>query len=171
MNVLDHLKNNSPEENKALYDKNACQAAVTIFHLNGDFNMSNIVRSANFFGFKEALYVGKKRWDRRGAVGVHNYINLKYFSDEYEWFDYVKDSYKVVCLENNTSFNPQKLPQFSWPINPMIVAGEEGPGIPEEIIARYADYCVEVPAFGTVRSMNVASAASIAMYDYRAKLS
>jgi tRNA G18 (ribose-2'-O)-methylase SpoU len=79
MNVLDHLKSSTVDE-----IKNYCKTPVltlvpAMMHVNGDFNLSTLVRNANFFGFKEAFYVGgSKQWDRRGTVGTHHYTDLKH---------------------------------------------------------------------------------------------
>ena len=40
-----------------------------MINIGGDFNLSTMVRNANFFGFRIVHYVVKKRWDKRGSVG------------------------------------------------------------------------------------------------------
>jgi len=79
MNVLDHLKSKTVDDIKSYCKSNCIDAGVAMMHVNGDFNLSTLVRNANFFGFKEALYVGgSKQWDRRGTVGTHHYTDLKH---------------------------------------------------------------------------------------------
>ena len=168
MNVLDFLKDKSPEEIKSYYTQNSCNAAIAISHVEGDFNLGTVIRNANFFGLKEAFYIGGKRqWDRRSAVGTHNYIPLTFCKDIPEFISSIIGKYVPVILENNVkNVHVDNMFTFKWPLNPIIIVGEEQNGIPQELIKMCA-YIVEIPAFGTVRSMNVGTASGIAMSSYR----
>ena len=174
MNVHDHLKELPVEEIKNVYTSNSLNAAVGMSHISGDFNLGNVIRSANFFGFKEAFYVGgKKGFDRRSAVGTHNYIPTTYVKTEEEFISHINGKYSLVCVENN-------IPKYSWKTisiydedafgecicPPLFLFGEEQMGIPESLLNE-AGYILTIPAFGTVRSMNVGSCASIVMAMYR----
>lgn len=178
MNVHDHLKSLPVEEIKDNYAKNACNAAVGMTHISGDFNLGNVIRSANFFGFKEAFYIGgKKGYDRRSTVGTHNYISVNFYRTEEDFLKAIEGCYNLVCVENNipkykwktfsiydgdaflTSSNPQASP-------PLFLFGEEQLGISERLLDA-ATYVLTVPAFGTVRSMNVGSCAAVVMAMYR----
>jgi len=53
MNVLDHLKSKTVDDIKSYCKSNCIDAGVAMMHVNGDFNLSTLVRNANFFGFKE----------------------------------------------------------------------------------------------------------------------
>ena len=170
MNVLDQYKEKTPEEIKAIYEGNSCKAAVAMSHLTGDFNLGTVIRNANFFGFKEAFYIGGSRqWDRRSAVGTHNYIPLTHFKtiDEFiaeVWFDYC-----LIALECNVKDRYiDNMFEFKWPEKSLIIVGEEQSGLPKELLDRCA-YIVEIPAYGTVRSMNVGTASGIAMSHYRSQ--
>jgi tRNA G18 (ribose-2'-O)-methylase SpoU len=171
MNVLDDLKNNTVEENQAYYKATACQAAVAMTHMHGDFNFSNVVRSANFFGFKWAMYVGGSRqWDRRGAVGTHHYIPLIHCETvDAFWAAVEKEGLVPIALECNVTL-PNRLIEnifeFQWPKKSLIIVGEEQAGLSVEILEK-CQHIVFIPAFGTVRSMNVGTAAGIAMAQYR----
>ena len=73
MNVLDHLKSSSVDDIKSYCKSTSINAGVAMMHVNGDFNLSTLVRNANFFGFKEAFYVGgSKQWDHRGNLWRFN---------------------------------------------------------------------------------------------------
>jgi len=170
-NVHDNLKPMTVEERKLWCEYNSIPAAVAMTHVRGDFNLSNVLRTANFLGFREAFYIGgSKKWDRRGAVGVQNYTKFTYCHDAPEFFSLIKDKYVPVALENNVDDRPsQNIFGFIWPSNPIIIVGEEQLGLGADILNEVHSL-VEIPSFGTVRSMNVSTAAGIAMSIYRQSL-
>lgn len=137
-------------------------------HITGDFNIGTVLRSANFHGASEFFYFGQKRFDRRGCVGVHNYTRMRYLEGMQNILQ-LKDKYTFVGLENNIS-DTISIHQFDWnvPKPPCIVVGEERNGITDDIILM-CDVLIEIPNFGSVRSMNVGAAATIAMHDYVSK--
>jgi len=177
-NVHDNLKNLTENEIQKHYAKHSCSAAVGGMHIQGDFNLGNVIRSANFFGFKEVFYVGgKKSYDRRSTVGTHHYIPVNFLRTEEEFLASIKDKYSLVCVENNT-------PKYSWKtislydkdafgeliLPPLFLFGEEQLGIPESMLDA-CGYVLTIPPFGSVRSMNVGSCASIIMAMYRQSIS
>ncbi len=178
MNVLDHLKTSTVDEIKD-YCKNTCiDAGVAMMHVNGDFNLSTLVRNANFFGFKEAFYVGgSKQWDRRGTVGTHHYTDLKHIKTEEDFIDYIKDNeYTLIAVENNipkysdktvSIFNQWAFTGVDKPIDkPMFVFGEEKSGLSDYMLDN-AETVITIPAFGSVRSLNVGTTSGIVMSFYR----
>jgi tRNA G18 (ribose-2'-O)-methylase SpoU len=171
VNVLDEFQNMSPEDIKSFYEQNSGDAAIAMTHIEGDFNLGTVIRNANFFGLKEAFYIGGKRqWDRRSAVGTHNYIPLTFYKDVNEFAHTVLQAgYDLVALECNVKIpnvTIHNIFEFIWPEKSCIVVGEEQSGLPAELLLQ-CKYIVEIPAFGTVRSMNVGTASGIAMSSYR----
>jgi tRNA G18 (ribose-2'-O)-methylase SpoU len=162
-NVKDQFKGLPEQEIRDYLNKNKPPAAILMGQLEGDFNFSNVIRSANSFGIADIFYFGKKRFDRRGAVGVHHYVNLTYLTSSEE-IQELKNKYQFVGFENNIE-DTVLLNKFQWPTNPIICLGEECNGLPDEIM-ELLDYKVEIPSFGSVRSLNAGTAAGIAMYDY-----
>jgi tRNA G18 (ribose-2'-O)-methylase SpoU len=174
MNVLDHLKSSSVDEIKS-YCKNTCiDAGAAMMHVGGDFNLSTLVRNANFFGFKEAFYVGgSKKWDRRGTVGTHHYTDLKHIKTEEDFITYCKlNSYTIISVENNIPEHSDKTVSifnqwvFSGVDKPMFVFGEEKMGLSNYILEN-SEFIITVPAFGSVRSLNVGTTSGIVMSFYR----
>jgi len=167
-NVIDEFKDLSNEEIHRRIQDRSNGFAVLMTHVSGDFNIGTVLRSANSHGVKDFYYYGRKKFDRRGCVGVHNYTQMQ-FLNTFEDVKRIKENYSLVALENNIS-GVVSLPDFDWYFGkpPCIVVGEECHGIPAEILD-LCDSFVEIPSFGSVRSMNVGSAASIAMYDYVSK--
>lgn len=172
MNVLDNLKNSTVIDIKN-YCKNNCINAVAMIHVNGDFNLSTLIRNANFFGFKEVCYVGHKKWDRRGSVGTHHYTDLLYFKNEEFFVDYINSKeYTLICIENNIPEYKHKIVEldeldFLHDIeNPMFVFGEESNGLNDFML----DACkciITIPSYGSVRSLNVGTTSGIIMSQYR----
>lgn len=164
-NVLDKYKGMSEEKIIEQIQENSFPFAFCMQQIQGDFNISNILRSANALGAREAFYIGKRQWDRRGAVGVQNYTRLKHLKDIGELQD-LKSKYKFVALEQAPTSVP--MTNFEWPENTLMIFGEESCGVDPEIL-KLADYIVEIPQFGSVRSLNAGTAAGVAMWDYVSK--
>jgi tRNA G18 (ribose-2'-O)-methylase SpoU len=170
-NVIDEYKPLSNEEIKLDLKKKALPYAVCGQHINGDFNISQLMRSANHFGAEKFFYFGKKRFDPRGSVGVKHYLDIEFLSS-IEELKKLKVKYTFVGLENTNSTN--MLHDFIWPKQPeqkkpLIIIGEEGNGIAPEVL-ELCDHIVEIANLGSVRSLNTATAGSLAMYDIVSKL-
>lgn len=167
-NVIDEFKSLSDEDIRQRLIEKSNEFAVLMTHVEGDFNIGTAIRSANFHGAREFFYYGRRKMDRRGAVGTYKYTSVT-FLESLEKLLELKRSYTLIGFENNLP-GTVNLHDFNWKLDkpPCIVVGEECNGIPAEILD-LCDSFVEIPSFGSVRSMNVGSAASIAMYDYVSK--
>ncbi len=167
-NVIDEFKELPNDEICKRLDERSNEFAVLMTHVSGDFNIGTVLRSANFHGARDFFYCGRRKFDRRGCVGVHNYTKMQYLENIQNILQ-LKDRYTLVGLENNIP-RTISIHQFDWklPKPPCIVVGEECNGVPEDILSM-CDVLVEIPNFGSVRSMNVGVASSIAMYDYVSK--
>lgn len=164
-NVADPLKGKTVEEIQQTLRATANPFAVCFEHWIGDFNMATGVRNANGFNAKEIYYVGDKKWDRRGAVGVHNYTEVQWIPTV-EALVSLKDKYTFVGIDNVPGSVPMST--YFWPENTMMIFGEEGPGLTSAMQALCKDI-VHIEMFGSVRSFNCGSASAIAMYDLVSK--
>ena len=165
-NVLDKYKGMSANEIKDDLQKNAHSFAVMMEQWKGDFNISTMIRNANAFNAKEVFYIGKKRWDRRGAVGTHHYTPVN-FLKSYEELILLKQLYTFVGIDNNIP-ETSELTSFDWTAlekPPLMIFGEEKEGLTEKTL-KLCDYVVEIPQYGSVRSLNVGTSSGIIMYDY-----
>lgn len=167
-NVIDEFKELTNEEIQRRLDERSNGFAVLMTHITGDFNIGTVLRSANFHGARDFFYCGRRKYDRRGCVGVHNYTKLQHLDDIQNILQ-LKDRYTLVGLENNVS-GTVSIHEFKWdlPKPPCIVVGEECNGISADVMG-LCDVLVEIPNFGSVRSMNVGVASAIAMHDYVSK--
>lgn len=168
-NVIDEFSGLSNEVIKEKLGERCNGFSVMMAHVTGDFNIGTVIRTTNFLGGKEFFYFGKKRFDRRSCVGVHNYTDVNFLNSIDEIVE-LKKKYSLVGLENNVE-RTIPLGKFDWHLEkePCIVVGEECGGLGEEIL-NLCDAVVEIPNFGSVRSLNVGVAASVAMYDYVGKM-
>ena len=165
-NVIDKYKGLSIQQIRDDLQKNAHNFAVMMEHWHGDFNIGTMIRNANAFNAKKVFYYGKKKYDRRGTVGTHHYVDLTYINDPGGLVS-LKSSFTFVCLDNVEGSVPME--DFVWPENSLMIFGEEGSGITKSTLD-LADHIVSIKQYGSVRSLNVGTASGIAMYDYLNKL-
>ena len=176
MNVHDYLKPLTVAEIKDHYSKHTIPAASAMMHVTGDFNLSTLIRNSNFFGYERVFYVGgKKAYDRRGCVGTHNYIPVTFIKTEGEFVKTVKDfGYTLVAVENNIKYPANDFHTLMRAINlgydtlnkPLFIFGEERAGLSTHMLDN-CDMIFTIPAFGSVRSLNVGTASGIIMSMYR----
>lgn len=174
-NVADQYKGWVDELIVTDLDQKYTGADALVVNLEKDFNFACVVRCANNFGLRSVYFIGPKRWDRRGAVGCYHYTEVIHvgntIADGVNFF--VNDWRRpVVMVENSKDIPPERIETigtFNWPEKPLIVLGSESLGIDPELYPM-ADAFVSIPGYGSVRSLNVATAAGIAFYDYTAKL-
>lgn len=164
-NVADQFKEKTVEEIKQHLQDTAFPFAVCMENWNSDFNFSSLARSANAFNAKEIFYIGNKKVDRRGMLGVQNYSTITWLSTIDNLIK-LKDKYVFVAVDNVSGSVP--LPSYSWKENSLMIFGSEGTGLTQEILSMCEDI-VHIPMYGSIRSFNAAAAASITMYDYTSK--
>lgn len=171
MNVLDHLKHLKTTEVKR-YCKDTCiDASVAMIRTHGDFNLSTVVRNANFFGFKEVIHVSSSRkWDRRGSVGTHHYTSMKHFYTEADFLNNYDNSLLIAVENNIPKYSSKTIYLQEMTIsdftNPIFIFGEEQCGLDDFILDR-SDIVLTIPAYGSVRSLNVGTTSGIVMQHYR----
>lgn len=161
-NVADKFKPMPDEDIKAELQSTAFPYAVCFEHVIGDFNMGTAIRNANAFNAKEVFYIGNKKWDKRSAVGVHNYTEVKWLSTVDEFIS-LRDRYVIVgidCVPGAVS-----LPSYPFKENTLFVFGEEGVGLTPAMQAM-CEAIVFIPQYGSVRSINVGTASGIIMHEF-----
>lgn len=129
---------------------------------NGDFNIGTLVRNANAFAVKEVLYIGKRKWDRRGAVGTYHYTDVIHL-DSFDALSSKKTSYSFIGIDNVPG--AISLADMNWPENTLMLFGEEGTGLTKEAL-NLCERIVQIPMYGSVRSLNCGTASGIVMNDY-----
>lgn len=167
-NVTDKFSSWTEEMINEELRSNAFPFAVLMEQIIGDFNIGTLIRNANAFNAKKVFYYGpRKKIDRRGAVGTYKYVDLAYLPTVEEVL-FLKKEYVFIGLDCVPGSIPMET--FDWPKNALMLFGEEGKGLSEEML-KLCDKVVHITQFGSVRSLNVGTASGIAMYDYIKKSS
>jgi len=168
-NVVDHYKNIETELIKGDLDKNRSNLVLIAENWGYDFNLATLIRNSNAFLAKCVYIVGRKQFDRRGSVGTYKYEHL-IFSDNLAEVVYglKKEGYTVVVMDNIEG--AKSIENFEWPVKSAIIFGQESIGVSPEAL-EMADHVVYIPQLGSVRSLNVATASGISIYDYMVKSS
>ena len=167
-NVMDHFKDMPDEKIKEELERTAHPFAVCMEQWQGDFNIGTLIRNANAFNVEKVYYIGRKKYDRRGTVGTHHYVNLQYLDGGYDQLQALSSRYTLVGIDNNVPEKTHKLGEFDWNMlskPPLMIFGEEGTGLTQRSI----DMCtilVEIPQYGSVRSLNVGTSSGLLMHDY-----
>lgn len=162
-NVIDIYKYWTTEAIKADLDIKRHNFSVLCCNIQGDFNIGSVVRNANAFLAKEVILYGRKKFDRRGAVGTQNYTNFRHVREAENLNEALKDCGKLIAIDNVPY--AKDVSTYRWPDEHFtVVFGEESCGIPQEILD-ICDDIVYIEQYGSVRSLNVGCASAIVMYD------
>lgn len=163
-NVTDEFKGMSHEQIVTELDKRGVTLEIAIENLERDFNMGTIVRSANAFGVRKVYVVGRRQWNKRGAMATDKYLHIEYFTDSELFITYAKKADKTLIAVDNVG-GSRPLAKCTLPANAILIFGAEGPGISPELLAK-ADEIVAIEQLGSTRSLNVGVAAGIVMYEW-----
>ena len=129
-----------------------------------DLNIGTVVRTANAFLAEEVHIVGRRRWNRRGAMVTDRYQHLRHHPDVGALLAFAADEQRpVVAVDNSPGAVP--IETADLPRRCLLLFGQEGPGLTEEARAG-ADLTVSIAQFGSTRSINVGVAAGIAMHAW-----
>jgi tRNA G18 (ribose-2'-O)-methylase SpoU len=165
--VRDEFKGLAPGEIKKRLDTRRFPFSVLAANLVYDFNIGTLIRNANAFLAREIVIYGRRRYDRRAAMGAHHYMDIEFLADAAALDAHIEArGHQVVVFEETASSTP--IAEFEWPANPLMVFGQEGPGVPDILLER-ADSRVSIPLYGSMRSINVGVASGIAMHDWHCK--
>ncbi|WP_370890525.1 TrmH family RNA methyltransferase [Janibacter sp. GXQ6167] len=137
---------------------------VAIENWAHDFNIGSVVRTANALGAGAFHIVGKRRWNRRGAMVTDRYQHEHHHpsvADFAQWAQ--REGVTLVGIDNVPGSVP--LETYPLPERCVLVFGQEGPGISPEML-QACDVVLEISQFGSTRSMNAGAAAAIAMHAW-----
>ena len=159
-NVIDAYKGMPMEQIIAKLDAHGSSLEIAIDNVERDFNMGTIVRSANAFGVRHIHIIGRRQWNKRGAMMTDKYLHVHYYATVSEFMKAI-DGKVLIAIDNVEGSVP--LHQAQMPADSVLLFGAEGPGISEELL-RSASRIVAIEQLGSTRSVNVGVAAGIAMY-------
>ena len=163
-NVVDRYRYWTIEAIVADLDLTRHSFHVAIENLAHDFNIGSVVRTANAFNAASVRVVGRRRWNRRGAMVTDRYLHVAHHDDATDlatWAHAAK--LPLIGVDNLPGAVP--LETFDLPHACVLLFGQEGAGLSEE--AREAcDATVSIAQYGSTRSINVGAAAAIALHSW-----
>lgn len=167
-NVHDFLKDKTTEEIRSYCQERSAPAAMAMFNVGYDFNVSALIRNCNFFALKEVHHIQKegKRRDCRGAVGSQHYTECIHSFSEEEFFSKIENKYIPIAIENNILFPSSNMYGFVPPQNAIFIFGAENQGLSDTVLAKCAAV-ITIPAWGSVRSLNVGCTSAVVAGWYR----
>jgi tRNA G18 (ribose-2'-O)-methylase SpoU len=166
-NVVDRYRYWRVEAIRAYLAARAHPFHVAIENLAHDFNIGSVVRTANAFNAAAVHVVGRRRWNRRGAMVTDRYLDVVHHTDTVAlaaWAVARPDGpLPLIGVDNLPGAVP--LETFPLPRRCVLVFGQESAGL-SPAAAQACDAVVAVAQFGSTRSINVGAAAAIAMHAW-----
>lgn len=182
-NLIDEYKGLKNEEvfERLSQKRNALEVAIE--NVSHDFNAGTIVRNANNFNAAKVHIIGRRKYNRRGAMCTDKYLEVVYWE---KVADFVKDQrergQELVAIENNIGelrdengglvldetrklLKEKPLEEKQFKAKTTLIFGGESDGLTEEIL-KNCDDIREITNYGSTRSVNVGVASGIAMYEW-----
>jgi tRNA G18 (ribose-2'-O)-methylase SpoU len=163
-NVVDAYRYWTREAIVADLDTRRHPMHVAIENFAHDANIGTVVRTANAFGAAVVHIVGRRRWNRRGAMVTDRYQHIEHHADVGELMAYAAEAgLTVVAVDNVPGSVP--LETAVLPRECLLLFGQEGPGVTPDARAA-ASMTVSIAQFGSTRSINAGVAAGITMHTW-----
>lgn len=163
-NLTDEFKGLEEADIIDALDARGVSLHIAIENVDRDFNMGSIVRTANAFGVRHVHVIGRRQWNKRGAMATDRYLHVHYHGSVDDFADAMAMAGRVIIaidnVEGATDIAEARMDSLS-----VLVFGSEGEGISQQL-RDAAQYTVMIPQNGSTRSLNVAAAAAIAMYAW-----
>ncbi|KFF60474.1 rRNA methyltransferase [Cryobacterium sp. MLB-32] len=137
---------------------------VAIENWQHDMNIGSIVRSANAFAADTVHIIGRKRWNKRGAMVTDRYQHVMHHPDVATFVEWAAaESLPIIAIDNVPG--SVIIETYRFPERCVLLFGQEGPGLSEAAVAS-ADAIVEISQFGSTRSLNASAAAAVTMHNW-----
>jgi tRNA G18 (ribose-2'-O)-methylase SpoU len=163
-NVVDRYRYWSVPAIVADLDAHRHEFAVAIENWSHDMNIGTVVRTANAFQAAEVVIVGRRRWNRRGAMVTDRYQHIRHVDTAAELAVFaVAAGYTIVAVDNlpgAVAIETLELPKRS-----LLLFGQESVGLTESARSVAAMSCA-ITQYGSTRSINAGVAAGIAMHAW-----
>lgn len=159
MTRFTHIRHKPPEVLAA-----PRELVVVCAPLRSHVNLSHIVRTCGCFGIARVIATGTPRLDEKIARDGAERVVLEVHRSLPPVLDRLRaDGYELVGLEQATG--SERLFSFTFAPRTALVVGNERTGLEEDVLARL-DRVAEIPMAGMPHSLNAATSASIAIYEY-----
>ena len=137
---------------------------IAIENWQHDLNIGSIVRTANAFNVAAVHIVGKRDWNRRGAMVTDKYLTVIHHpsvADLKTWCD--AKNLPLIGIDNLPG--SQALESTSLPREVVFFFGQEGAGMSDEAVAACSSL-LAITQYGSTRSINASAAGAIVMYAW-----
>ena len=163
-NVVDGYRYWTLEAIVADLDTRRHEFAVAIENWQHDMNIGTVVRTANAFQAAEVIIVGRRRWNRRGAMVTDRYQHIRHVDSAAELASYAGEAgYTILAVDNLPGAVP--IETVSLPRRALLLFGQESVGLSDEARAAASLVC-SITQFGSTRSINAGVASGIAMHAW-----
>jgi tRNA G18 (ribose-2'-O)-methylase SpoU len=163
-NVIDRYRYWTMEAIVADLDRTRHPFSVAIENWQHDMNIGSIVRSANAFAAETVHVIGRKRWNRRGAMVTDRYQHVLHHATVADFVEWAGANARPIVAIDNVP-GAVAIEAFDFPANCVLLFGQEGPGLSAEALEA-ADAVVEITQYGSTRSINASAAAAVAMHAW-----
>jgi tRNA G18 (ribose-2'-O)-methylase SpoU len=137
---------------------------VAIENFQHDHNIGTVVRTANAFAARAVHIVGRRRWNRRGAMVTDRYQHIDHHPDVDSLLSFAAaEELSVVAVDNTPG--ACRIETASLPRRCVLLFGQEGPGL-TPAAHEAASMVVSIAQFGSTRSINAGVAAGIVMHAW-----
>ncbi|WP_066522626.1 TrmH family RNA methyltransferase [Curtobacterium ammoniigenes] len=163
-NVVDAYRYWTMEAIVADLDTRRHRFDVAIENWQHDLNIGSIVRTANAFLAGTVHIVGRRRWNKRGAMVTDRYQHVRYHADIDTFVAAMReDARPIIAIDNLPG--AQFVERVTVPERCVFLFGQEGPGLSDAALAA-ADTHLAIAQFGSTRSINASAAAAIVMHAW-----
>ena len=163
-NVLDKYRYWSVEAIVADLNTKRHKLEIAIENWQHDLNIGSVVRTANAFNVNAVHIVGKRDWNKRGAMVTDRYLTVIHHPSVADFSEHcMQRGIPIIGIDNVPG--SQQLESAQLPESCVLLFGQEGAGMSDEAIAVCRDL-YEINQYGSTRSMNASAAGAIAMYHW-----
>jgi tRNA G18 (ribose-2'-O)-methylase SpoU len=163
-NVVDRYRYWHVDAIVADLDRRRHPLHVAIENWQHDFNIGSVVRTANAFNVAGVHVVGRRRWNRRGAMVTDRYLQVRHHATSEELAGWAQDAgLPLLGVDNLPGAVP--IETAALPRACVLLFGQEGPGLSDEARGVCAT-TLSIAQFGSTRSINAGAAAAIAMHTW-----
>jgi tRNA G18 (ribose-2'-O)-methylase SpoU len=163
-NVVDRYRYWRHDAIVADLDRRRHDFHVAVENWQHDLNIGTVVRNANAFLAREVHIVGRRRWNRRGAMVTDRYQHVRYHPDIEDLVGWAAgEALSIVGIDNLPGSRPVET--VTLPRRCILLFGQEGPGLSADARAA-CDQVFSIAQYGSTRSINAGVASGIAMHAW-----
>jgi tRNA G18 (ribose-2'-O)-methylase SpoU len=163
-NVLDKYRYWKVEAIVADLDTKRHDLQIAIENWQHDLNIGSIVRTANAFNVSAVHIVGKRDWNRRGAMVTDKYLTVLHHPTVEEFKKWCDENKLPIIGIDNLPVSKQ-IENYDLPARCVMLFGQEGAGMSDEGVG-VCEVVLAISQYGSTRSMNASAAGAIAMYAW-----